>query len=157
MLEIQGKFNKAKVFTEQLDELAALQIKELCEQEFVKNSKIRIMPDTHAGYGCTIGTTMTITDKIVPNLVGVDIGCGMAVAKVSTGDGNINYDQLDEIVRKYVPSGFSIRNKAHEYNNQIDLNKVKAPINKDRAEKSIGTLGGGNHFILRPRWSISIA
>jgi len=147
MLEIQGKFNKAKVFTEQLDELAASQIKELCEQEFVKNSKIRIMPDTHAGYGCTIGTTMTITDKIVPNLVGVDIGCGMAVAKVSTGDGNINYDQLDEIVRKYVPSGFSIRNKAHEYNNQIDLNKVKAPINKDRAEKSIGTLGGGNHFI----------
>lgn len=72
MLEVKGKFNEAKIFTNNVDETALEQIKELCDQEFVKGSKIRIMPDTHAGAGCTIGTTMTIKDKIVPNLVGVN-------------------------------------------------------------------------------------
>ena len=75
MLKLQGKYNEAKVFTTNVEETAAGQIIDLCNQEFVKDSKIRIMPDTHAGAGCTIGTTMTIQDKIVPNLVGVDIGC----------------------------------------------------------------------------------
>ncbi len=147
MIELTGKYNTAKVFTDQLEEMAEAQIKELCDQEFAQKSKIRIMPDTHAGVGCTIGTTMTIHDKIVPNLVGVDIGCGMAVAKVNTGDKEINYDALDAAVRKYIPSGFSIRDKAHPYNEEIDLDEVKAPINRKRAEQSIGTLGGGNHFI----------
>ena len=77
MIKIEGKYNTAKVFTDNIESEARAQIMELCNQEFVKDSIIRIMPDTHAGAGCTIGTTMTITDKIVPNLVGVDIGCGM--------------------------------------------------------------------------------
>ena len=77
MIEIRGKYNTAKVFIDELESQAAAQIKELCNQEFVKGSIIRIMPDAHAGVGCTIGTTMTITDKVVPNLVGVDIGCGV--------------------------------------------------------------------------------
>ena len=71
MIEVQGKFNRAKVFTDKVEETAMSQIQELCDQEFTTGTKIRIMPDTHAGAGCTIGTTMTITDKIVPNLVGV--------------------------------------------------------------------------------------
>ena len=82
MIEVKGKYNTAKVFTEVIDEASIAEIITLCNQEFTKESKIRLMPDVHAGAGCTIGTTMTITDKIVPNLVGVDIGCGMEVIKV---------------------------------------------------------------------------
>lgn len=78
MLEIQGKFNSAKIFADTIDDVSVEQIKTLCDQEFAKDCVIRIMPDVHAGAGCTIGTTMTIKDKVVPNLVGVDIGCGMA-------------------------------------------------------------------------------
>ncbi len=80
MLEAKGTYNKAKIFTDTVDETALAQITELCNQPFVEGESIRIMPDTHAGAGCTIGTTMTIRDKIVPNLIGVDIGCGMEVA-----------------------------------------------------------------------------
>jgi tRNA-splicing ligase RtcB (3'-phosphate/5'-hydroxy nucleic acid ligase) len=147
MLELQGKHNTAKVFTNNIEETAMAQIIELCNQEFTKGNKIRVMPDTHAGAGCTIGTTMTIQDKIVPNLVGVDIGCGMAVTKIATTKDKINFDQLDEVIRKYVPSGFSIRNDVHLFAGTVDIGSVRAPINVSRAEKSIGTLGGGNHFI----------
>ena len=83
MIELRGKHNSAKVFTNNIEETAVGQIIELCNQEFTKDSKIRIMPDTHAGEGCTIGTTMTITDKVVPNMVGVDIGCGMELIKIA--------------------------------------------------------------------------
>ncbi|MES9681637.1 RtcB family protein [Gottfriedia acidiceleris] len=146
MIEFTGKYNTAKVFTDNVESTAASQIIELCNQEFTKGSQIRIMPDTHAGAGCTIGTTMTITDKIVANLVGVDIGCGMAVVKVQPKE-EINFDKLDEVVRKYVPSGFSIRSNPHVLSKKIAFNEVRAPINIHRAERSIGTLGGGNHFI----------
>lgn len=148
MLELTGKYNSAKVFTDNVEATAQGQIIELCNQEFVQGSKIRIMPDTHAGAGCTIGTTMTIEDKVVPNLVGVDIGCGMAVAEINITD-DINFDQLDSVVRKYVPSGFSARSKPHEYLGKLGgmLDNVVAPFNRDRAEKSLGTLGGGNHFV----------
>lgn len=147
MIELQGKFNSAKVFTDNVEQTAMSQIIELCNQEFVQGSQIRIMPDTHAGAGCTIGTTMTIQDKIVPNLVGVDIGCGMEVAILSETKDDINFDKLDEVVRKYVPSGFAIRGTEHRFAKNISFDEVRAPINVDRARKSIGTLGGGNHFI----------
>lgn len=147
MLELSGTYNKAKVFTDKVDETAIQQIIDLCNQSFVKESKIRIMPDTHAGAGCTIGTTMTIQDKIVPNLVGVDIGCGMEVAIFDKNKDDINFDQLDTIIRQFVPSGFRIRGTKHDYATQIDYSKIKAPITQNRAELSIGTLGGGNHFI----------
>ena len=96
MIELKGKYNIAKVFTNNIEETAVNQIIELCDQEFVKGSKIRIMPDTHAGAGCTIGTTMTIQDKVVPNLVGVDIGCGMTVAKLNINAEEINFDKLEQ-------------------------------------------------------------
>ncbi|PGW82260.1 RtcB family protein [Bacillus cereus] len=147
MLKLQGKYNEAKVFTNNVDETATGQIIDLCNQKFVKNSQIRIMPDTHAGAGCTIGTTMTIQDKIVPNLVGVDIGCGMEVVVIDKKKEEINFDCLDETIRKFVPSGFRIRDKEHRFSKMIDFDGVRAPFTLQRAQKSIGTLGGGNHFI----------
>lgn len=149
MLELKGKFNQAKVFTDNIESTALGQIIELCNQEFTTNSKIRIMPDTHAGKGCTIGTTMTIQDKIVPNLVGVDIGCGMLVNIIDKNKTEVNFDLLDGVIRKYVPSGQGVRSntKRHKFVNNVNLNDVKAPFNLERAKDSIGTLGGGNHFI----------
>jgi tRNA-splicing ligase RtcB (3'-phosphate/5'-hydroxy nucleic acid ligase) len=147
MIEIKGKFNTAKVFTDNVEEKAAGQILELCNQAFVKDSRIRIMPDTHAGAGCTIGTTMTIKEKIVPNLVGVDIGCGMFVSMLENT--KIIFDRLDKTIRSYVPSGFNVRETPHEYKAYVDLNdlRCKEHVDLKRAALSIGTLGGGNHFI----------
>ena len=147
MLELKGKYNTAKVFTDIIEETAIGQIIELCNQEFTKDSKIRIMPDVHAGAGCTIGTTMTIKDKIVPNLVGVDIGCGVFVVPLKKGV--FDLQKLDEVIRTYIPSGASIRKNPHEYADVIDFDKLKCinSINLPRAINSIGTLGGGNHFI----------
>lgn len=147
MKEIKGKYNSAKIFTAVVEDSAIAQIKELCDQEFVQNEKIRIMPDAHAGAGCVIGTTMTITDKIVPNLVGVDIGCGMETVKIKGM--HIELMQLDKLIYRAIPSGFDIRDTAHRYAEQIDLTELKCKhyVNLDRAEKSLGTLGGGNHFI----------
>lgn len=147
MIEIKGKYNTAKVFTDNIEEVARGQILELCNQEFVKESTIRIMPDTHAGVGCTIGTTMTIQDKIVPNLVGVDIGCGMYVSMLKKT--KVDFEKLDRIIRAYVPGGFEVREKPHDYNQFVNLEdlKCKEHLNVNRAQLSIGTLGGGNHFI----------
>jgi RNA-splicing ligase RtcB len=109
------------------------------------------MPDVHAGAGCTIGTTMTIIDKIVPNLVGVDIGCGMETIIINSNTKESkNFDpiRLDEIIRSEIPCGMNVRDNTHEFINKIDLNNIRCPsINKGYAIKSLGTLGGGNHFI----------
>lgn len=147
MIEIRGKYNTAKVFTDNIDEGAIAQVMELCNQEFVKDSVIRIMPDVHAGAGCTIGTTMTISDKVVPNLVGVDIGCGMETIKLKQK--SIDFEKLDRIIYDYIPSGFDIRKKQHKYVEYTDLENLacKKHVNLERARLSIGTLGGGNHFI----------
>ncbi|GAF15274.1 RtcB protein [Bacillus sp. JCM 19046] len=152
MLEAKGTYNKAKIFTDTVDETALAQITELCNQPFVEGESIRIMPDTHAGAGCTIGTTMTIRDKIVPNLVGVDIGCGMEVAIMKQNKADVHFDQLDETIRSYVPNGFGIRQSAHPFAKEVMFDHVRAPFKRDRAEKSIGTLGGGNHFIELNEW-----
>jgi tRNA-splicing ligase RtcB (3'-phosphate/5'-hydroxy nucleic acid ligase) len=142
-----GKCNQAIIYTENVEEKALSQIIELCNQEFIKGSKIRIMPDTHAGAGCVIGTTMTIQDKVVPNLVGVDIGCGMECIRIHEKD--IDLAMLDSAVHSYIPAGFDIRNESHTYSERINLNELrcKGHVNLNRAILSIGTLGGGNHFI----------
>jgi len=151
MLEITGKYNTAKVFTNSLDELSRQQIENLCNQPFVEDSVLRLMPDVHAGAGCTIGTTMTIKNKIVPNLVGVDIGCGMetVVIKADTQYAK-DFDpvRLDEIIHAHIPSGMDIRETEHNNTRMIPFGDIRCPkINLSRARKSIGTLGGGNHFI----------
>ena len=147
MIILNGKYNYAKVFTEIIDEGAIAQIIELCNQPISENSSIRIMPDVHAGAGCTIGTTMTVSDKIVPNLVGVDIGCGMETIRLK--EKHIEVQKLDKLIYEKIPSGFEIRRKTHRYIEKIDLAKLYCYkyINPLRAELSIGTLGGGNHFI----------
>lgn len=150
MQEVKGKYNSAKVFTDAVDEKSLQQIQTLCNQEFTSGTKIRLMPDVHAGAGCTIGTTMTIKDKIVPNLVGVDIGCGMETLCIkadSEVSKNFNGAELDKIIRKNIPSGFNIRKSPHGFVEQVDWEKIKGHYNKKRAWLSLGTLGGGNHFI----------
>ncbi|MCB8566720.1 RtcB family protein [Fusobacterium ulcerans] len=145
--EITGKYNTAKVFTNVIENEAVEQIKTLCNQEFITGSKIRIMPDVHSGAGCTIGTTMTITDKVIPNLVGVDIGCGMETVMIT--DKEIDLEKLDKLIYEKIPSGHNIRKIPHELINEIDLNQLRCTghVKMDRAIRSIGTLGGGNHFI----------
>lgn len=150
MQEVKGKYNTAKVFTDVIDETSLKQIQLLCNQEFTAGEKIRLMPDVHAGAGCTIGTTMTIKDKIVPNLVGVDIGCGMetlVIHKDSDVVKNFSGAVLDKIIRKNIPCGFDIRKKAHDFVSEVEWDKVKGKFTKNRAILSLGTLGGGNHFI----------
>ena len=147
MLELRGKYNTCKVFTDNVDSATIGQVTALLNQQSLAGSNIRIMPETHAGKGCVIGTTMTITDKVIPNLVGVDIACGMLTTKLNTK--RIELPKLDSVINKNIPSGFSIRDKEHKYCNSIDLSMLKCAkaVNLDRAYKSIGTLGGGNHFI----------
>lgn len=147
MLELNGKFNSAKIFTDVIDESAIAQIITLCNQPIAENARIRIMPDVHAGAGCTIGTTMTITDKVIPNLVGVDIGCGMETVRLK--ETHIELQKLDKLIYAAIPSGFCIRHTPHRYLNEIDLTKLYCypHIDIKRAALSIGTLGGGNHFI----------
>lgn len=147
MIEINGKYNKALCYTPELEEFAAEQIKAVCDREEFADCKIRIMPDVHAGLGCTIGTTMTITDKVVPGMVGVDIGCGMETVRVA--EKKIDFEKLDVLIRSEVPSGMDIRKEPHPYNCEIDLYELRCAkhVNIERAKRSIGTLGGGNHFI----------
>lgn len=147
MLEIKGKYNTAIVYTNNVEPGAVKQIETLCNQEFVKDSRIRIMPDVHSGAGCTIGTTMTVIDKVVPNLVGVDIGCGLEVIKLANS--RIEPLKLDKLIHDKIPSGFDIRDKEHPLNDEINLYQLKCSneVNLARARRSIGTLGGGNHFI----------
>lgn len=147
MIEIKGKYNDAVVFTDEIEETAKQQVYDLCNQEFLQDAKIRMMPDLHAGKGCTIGTTMTISNKIVPNFVGVDLGCGMICIELDIKKEDIDFKKLDQIIRKNVPSGMNVRKKAHPNANEVPFNEIIAPINEGRARISIGTLGGGNHFI----------
>lgn len=147
MIELSGKYNSAKVFTDIIEPDAISQIITLCSQEISKDSKIRIMPDVHAGTGCTIGTSMTIKDKAVPNMVGVDIGCGMETVRIK--EKHIELQKLDKLIYEKIPSGFGIRTKTHRYAEKIQIENLYCVeyINLEKAENSIGTLGGGNHFI----------
>ena len=147
MIEIRGKYNTAVCYADEMEETAEQQIQDLCDQQLFEGSKIRIMPDVHAGTGCTIGTTMTITDRAVPSLVGVDIGCGMETVKLAEKE--IDFDRLDRVIRTQVPSGVNVRETPHPFLSQIDLNELRclSGVDADRAVLSLGTLGGGNHFI----------
>ena len=147
MIELRGKYAEAKVFTDVVDQESISQVIGLLNQPYAQGSRVRMMPDIHAGAGCTVGTTMTIGDKVCPNLVGVDIGCGMETAILK--DKHIELQKLDKLIRAEIPSGFDIRTKPHRYAGEIDLEQLKCAkhVDLNRAEKSIGTLGGGNHFI----------
>ena len=146
MMELQGKHNTAKVFTDNIEHEAISQIIQLLNQEFAAGSQIRIMPDTHAGAGCTIGTTMTIKDKVVPYMVGVDIGCGMETVRLA--DKDVDLQMLDTAIHETVPSGFNIHASAPRITDRLGLEDLMCihSINMERALCSVGTLGRGNHF-----------
>ena len=144
MLKIKGKVNTAICYAKVIEDDAIEQIRTMCNYGLTEGSKIRIMPDVHAGAGCTIGTTMTISDKACPNVVGVDIGCGMYTVQLKEKE--LDLKKIDEVCH-YIPSG---RDVWEENNSDFDLERLrcyKSLKNPDRLEKSIGTLGGGNHFI----------
>ena len=147
MFKIEGKYCTAKVFASALDDASSAQIQTLCNQPFAQGAHIRMMPDVHAGAGCTIGTTMLVTDKIVPNLVGVDIGCGMLTTKLKPA--KVDFAALDAFIRANVPAGKEIRESPHSLAPLAGLEKLRCKnhVNLERAQLSIGTLGGGNHFI----------
>jgi len=148
-MEIKGKYNTAKIFTDNIDTETISEVMNLLNQESVKKQKIRIMPDCHAGAGCIIGTTMTIMDKVIPNIVGVDIGCGMYAIQLEETE--IDLPLLDDIINKYIPCGFKIHEHSVFTSNVKD---IKAPVDTQKALRSLGTLGGGNHFIEVDRDSI---
>lgn len=136
-----------KIFTDDIEQEAINQINELLDQEAFKDSKIRIMPDVHAGKGCVIGFTGNLGDKVIPNIVGVDIGCGMLC--VELGNIDLDLERLDKIIREYVPSGMNVHENQRDMFLKLEqLYCYKLLKNKDNwLEKSLGTLGGGNHFI----------
>ena len=147
MIEINGVYANAIIYTDEIEASAAGQIRALCDQPFAAGSKIRIMPDVHTGKGCTIGTTMTVGEYVVPNLVGVDIGCGMDVVRLK--EKRINLPALDAFISKNVPHGRDVREKPHRNSGRIDLSELECfgKIDARRGLESVGTLGGGNHFI----------
>ncbi len=144
---INGKYNSATVYTDVIEENAIEQIQGMCDFEAFADLKIRIMPDVHSGKSCTIGTTMTIKDKVVPNMVGVDIGCGMEVAELSEKE--IDLPSLDMLIRQRIPAGMNHRKTPHVYASEAGIDKLRCynAIDADFASISVGTLGGGNHFI----------
>lgn len=147
MIKIQTDNNTALIYAEQLDSGAEGLIRALCASPVSTGSTIRIMPDVHAGKGCAVGTTMTIHDRIVPGLVGVDIGCGMTVMKVHAK--RLELQKLDKVIREKIPAGFAIRNSPHRFAEHAALDSLHCyrHINLKKALHSIGSLGGGNHFI----------
>lgn len=151
-LEVKGKYNSAIIMTDQIEEECVGQLVTLCSQEIFKDSQIRIMPDCHAGKGCVVGFTASIKDRIIPNLVGVDISCSISTYKLDVKE--VEFEQLDNVIRKYVPSGMSIRSTVSKLvsdNLKAKIEKVCQEIGDEngynRHLKSIGTLGGGNHFL----------
>ena len=144
MFEIKGKVNTAICYATVVEDEAIEQIRRMCDYPMSEGSQIRIMPDVHYGKGCTIGTTMTISDKAVPNVVGVDIGCGMYT--VNLGYQEIDFEKLDEVCHA-IPHGNDVWNERHMKFDLTRLECYRQLKDSKRLERSIGTLGGGNHFI----------
>lgn len=147
MIEVKGKYNSAGIFADIVDQASIAQVITLCNQPYTEGSLIRMMPDIQAGAGCTVGTTMTIKDKACPNVVGVDVGCGMEVVLLKEKD--IDLQKLDQIIHAEIPSGFDKKTSAHRYIKFTRLNELlcKKHVSMPTVEISLGTLGGGNHFI----------
>ena len=150
MIEVKGKYNTAKLFTDTAGNETIAQVTNLMNQPSVSGAKVRIMPDCHAGAGCVIGTTMTISDKVIPNLVGVDIGCGMLATKLR--EQRIDLPKFDSVSQAEVPAGMKMRTVPHSLADEIDVKelacfkKTNCRVSEDVFRLSLGTLGGGNHF-----------
>lgn len=152
MKTMNGIYASAKIFTTNnettaIDDYAIHQLQMLCDNPVTEGSRIRIMPDVHPGKVGTIGLTMTIGTRIMPNLIGIDIGCGMTLAEIK--DKKVEYQKLDKVIRENIPSGYAIRKKIHRYAEEFGFERLYCykHIRLEKALRSLGTLGGGNHFI----------
>lgn len=159
MIQLQGAYNKAHIHTNIIDETSISQIYTLINTKIYEGSKVHIMPDVHAGAGCVIGTTMTINEYITPNLVGVDLSCGVLTVEIPDYIVD-DLDKLDKIIRNAIPMGFNVNDKWRATSNDevLSINDLKAKSlikNKDYYLQSLGTLGGGNHYIEIGRGLIS--
>ena len=144
MFEIKGKVTTAVCYAKVVEDEAIEQIRRMCDYALTEGSRVRIMPDVHAGKGCTIGTTMTITDKACPNIVGVDIGCGMYTVKLDAKE--IDFEAVDAACH-FIPSGMAVWEGRREKFDLTGLKCYRSLRDTKRLERSLGTLGGGNHFI----------
>lgn len=147
MKTVKGIYAEAKIFTDDVEEYAEAQVRMICDNEAAKGSTICMMPDIHPGRVGPIGLSMKVTDRVIPQLLGVDIGCGMTCVKLNKN--KIEFQKLDRIIRENVPSGFSIRKTPHYMAEEFSYEGLHCirHINRQKAERSLGTLGGGNHFI----------
>lgn len=147
MKTVNGVFASAKIFTDDVEDYAVAQIEMLCNNETAKGSKIRVMPDVHPGKVGTIGLTMTVGETILPNLVGIDIGCGITLTRLMQK--KAEFQRLDTVIRENVPAGYSVRKKLHRFSMDFDFTRLCCyrSLNLEKARMSLGTLGGGNHFI----------
>ena len=148
MIQVKGTFGNAVIYTDNPQEAAIIQIENLMNQPFMKDTKVRIMPDYHAGKGCVIGTTIQLNGRVVPNLVGVDVGCGVYVAQIDASE--IDFAKLDQTIRRFVPSGNDIHEEVNSARNtEAFKNELfhTTGLKDEYTNRSLGTLGGGNHFI----------
>ena len=147
MITVKGIYAKAKIFTDDAEDYAQAQVKMICDNEIAEGSTICLMPDIHPGKIGPIGLSMTVTDKVIPQLLGTDIGCGMTCVKLNKT--NAEFQKLDRIIRENVPSGFAIRKEPHHMAEEFSYEELHCirHINREKADRSLGTLGGGNHFI----------
>lgn len=147
MKTIKGIYAEAKIFTDDVEDYALAQVKMICDNETADGSTICMMPDIHPGRIAPIGLSMTITDKVIPQLLGVDIGCGMTCVKLNKS--KAEFQKLDRVIRENIPSGFNIRKEPHHMAEDFSYEGLQClrHINRQKADRSLGTLGGGNHFI----------
>ena len=155
MKTVKGIYAEAKIFTDDVEEYAVAQVRSICDNEIADGSTICMMPDIHPGKIAPIGLSMTVKDKVIPQLLGVDIGCGMTCVKLNRT--NAEFQKLDKVIRENVPSGFAVRKEPHHMAEEFSYEELHciSHINRNRAKRSLGTLGGGNHFIELDRGSDS--
>lgn len=147
MKTVNGLYTSAKIFTDTIEDYALAQIKQLCDYEAFEGCKIRVMPDVHPGKVGTIGFTAVVGEKLLPNVVGIDIGCGITIAKLKQK--RMEFQKLDTVIRENIPSGYQVRKNAHRFSDESMFSDLKCSrhIHEEKAKLSLGTLGGGNHFI----------
>ena len=144
---VNGAYASAHIFTDAVEDYAVAQIQQLCDNESMKGCKIRVMPDVHPGKVGMIGFTSTLGEKVLPNVIGIDIGCGITLAKIKQK--KVEFQKLDKVIRENIPSGFASRKKNHRFSEEFDFTRLHCgkAVNVAKAKASIGTLGSGNHFI----------
>lgn len=147
MIEIQGRYNNAIVYADSIDNAVRGQLTALCNSPAMAGAQIRVMPDVHTG-SWVVGTTIRFKERIIPSLIGTDIGCGVLRVPFEH-KGKLDFGKLDKVIRDTIPSGRAIRQKEHRFAERVDLASLKCAkhLQIDKARLSLGTLGGGNHFI----------